>query len=241
MTHSAPSLFRMESSSNMRCARTGEAFCGSRHLSHHDFLSANLSEPIPVRLRSIRWKWMDFLTPDDGSSPLLCSERVFRAIQDANLSGYKSSMVKLYPPPGKKIAPPCRYFWLIPIAPPFKMEKQVYLGSRQTHQYRLAFNSKDSNDPRFREVQPREGEFEFVRNVPLLNSWDGSDFNMFTEIRPTNIKGTMFCSRRVLDLAATEKWTNIQFAPVDALEPVEIDFLKGPWPPVAWYSEHEPE
>ncbi len=225
----------------MRCAQTEYAYGDSRVLGPHDLYSSNLSEPIPVRVQSIRWEWQDFLTPKNSLSPLLCSERVFRAIQDANLTGYKSALVKLYPPPRKRIAPPCKYFWVIPIAPPFKIGKKVYVGSRQTHQYRLAFESDDPKDPGFKEIVVGEKEFDYLKNVPLLHTWDGSDFNRFTEVEPTNIMGSMFCSRRVLDLAAREKWTNIQFAPVDALDPVSIDFLKGPWPPLAWYSQYEPE
>ena len=74
-----------------------------------------------------------------------------------------------------------------------------------------------------------------------LPTWDGSDLNRFTEEQPANIMGSMFCSRRVLDLVAREKWTNIQFVPVGALEPMSIDFLKGPWPPLAWCRQYQPE
>ena len=54
-------------------------------------------------------------------------------MQEANLTGYKGVAVKLRPPPRKRISPPCKYFWVIPIAPPFKMGKKVYVGSQYTH------------------------------------------------------------------------------------------------------------
>jgi hypothetical protein len=78
-------------------------------------------------------------------------------------------------------------------------------------------------------------------NGRTLYPWNESDFNRFTEAEPTNMMGSIFGSRRVLDLPAREKWTTMEFAPVNALEPVSINFLKGPWPPLAWYSQYEPE
>lgn len=231
----------MATKQNTACARTDEVFTNGRALSPHGFYSSECKEPIEVRLQAIGRTWMDFLTPAFGHSPLVCSERVFCAIQEAKLTGYKGVAVKLRPPPGKRIVPPLDYFWLIPIAPSFKRLKRRYVGSQQLHEYKFAFESNDPGDAGFRQIVLGENEAPYDKMIPLINTWDGSDFSRFTEEQPTNIMGSMFCSRRVLDLAAREKWTNIQFVPVDALEPMSIDFLKGPWPPVAWYSKYEPE
>jgi hypothetical protein len=55
------------------------------------------------------------------------------------------------------------------------------------------------------------------------------------------VYGIALCSRRVVDLAARDKWTNVMFKPVDAIDNYVPKHLNDPWPPESFYSEFEPD
>ena len=193
-------------------------------------------------MKALGRQWMDFLTPTRSHSPLLCSQRVLNAIRESGLSGYKAVTVKLHPPSGKKMDQPCEYYWLIPTAPPYDFESRIYRGSAHHNSYHFMFQTGDHNDPRIKQTQLKEGEYIYIRPIPKLEAWDGSDFNVYHNFeRPTGIFGMMRCGRKVVDLAAKEKWTNVRFCPIDTFIPFTVDHLGKSWPPESWYSQNEPD
>jgi hypothetical protein len=71
---------------------------------------------------------------------------------------------------------------------------------------------------------------------PLAATWDGSDFFKIANYRSHYVG----VSRRVLELARFQRWTNCRFTPFDvyrrhAIYWDGIDYLGKTWPPDAWY------
>jgi len=234
-------FFTINSSSHVYSPSTEGAFfkvTGSRGL-----ISSNSAleypEPIDVLLATAGRKWMDFLTPKYSYSPLLCSQRVVDSMIRAKLTGFKALLTCLEPPEKKQIAPPCPYYWLIPTGKPYRWTTKLYSGSQKTHKYLNHFESDDGIA--IREYKLSNKDCVYEKRTPIEQSWDGNDFNRYMEDVCVGVMGFTLCSRRVVDLAASEKWTNIEFSPFLALEPVRIDHLNGVWPPKSFYSKYEPE
>ena len=77
---------------------------------------------------------------------------------------------------------------------------------------------------------------EVRRLVPIRNSWDGSDLFKMRNFPNSLVFGT----RRVLELARGERWTNFRFEPMDVVRKHAsgwdgIDYLGSAWPPERWY------
>jgi len=92
-----------------------------------------------------------------------------------------------------------------------------------------------------RRISRESEEYVYAKSMPIVETWDGKDFNRFSEDEPAGPMGYTLCSRRVLDLAARDKWTNILFAPLDRVHPFRIDHLNGPWPLESFNSKYEPQ
>jgi hypothetical protein len=197
------------------------------------------SEPIDVCLATAGRKWMDFLSPKYSYSPLLCSERVVEALISANLTGFKALSTRLDPPVKKTIEPPWPYYWLIPTGLPYQWSNKLYSGSQKAHKYKFVFESADQDE--LRSFERGRADHLYLKRIPVEKSWDGSDFNRFTDQESVGIMGYTLCSRRVLDLAAREKWTNVGFYAFGTVERNKLDHLEGPWPPKSFYSKYEPE
>lgn len=197
--------------------------------------------PIHIRMRGLGHEWMDFLTPKLSHSPLLCSQRVLDAIRKSGLTGYKAVTVKLHPPSSKKLNQPWEYYWLIPTAPTYEFEYRFYRGSAHHNSYNFMFQTDVYSDSRIENADLQPGEYIYFRAIPKIETWDRSDFNMCRGDTPTGVFGMMFCGRKVVDLAAKEKWTNVSFCPIDTFIPFTIDHLGKSWPPESWYSPNEPD
>lgn len=122
---------------------------------------------------------------------------------------------------------------------PYRWTTKLYSGSQKTHKHLNHFESDDGNA--IREYKLSNKDCVYEKRTPIGQSWDGNDFNRYMEDECVGVMGFTLCSRRVVDLAASEKWTNIAFSPFFAVEPVRIDHLNGVWPPKSFYSKYEPE
>lgn len=76
------------------------------------------------------------------------------------------------------------------------------------------------------------------RFIPMIETWDGSDFFRVKNWYNKHI----FCTRRVVELAREERWSNLQFEPMDRpreqiIMPFGIDYLGKEWPPENWYPD----
>ncbi len=197
-----------------------------------------LSTPVDIYIKRSGRKWMDFLSMEGGQSTMLISEKILANLKTARLKGYKALPTKLHFPRDKTIDQPWAYFWLLPTGRPYQRKYRLYIGSQRDHQYQFVFASTDLDACRkFRKAT----YVPYTQSIPMEESWDGKDFNWVTE---TQVQcpgsGSIYCSRRVLDLAAQEKWTNVIFSPFGAVEGHKID-LQGPWPPASFFSPYEPE
>lgn len=70
------------------------------------------------------------------------------------------------------------------------------------------------------------------RLVPRDDTWTGYDL----------VRGrkSIVCTRRIIELARAERWTNFSFRPIDVpphYRSVDIDYLGAQWPPKQWYLE----
>lgn len=79
---------------------------------------------------------------------------------------------------------------------------------------------------------------EPTRYVPAREGWDGSDLFRLRN-RPNLL---VFCTRRILELARQERWTNFRFEPMDVVQRHAvswsgIDYLGEQWPPAKWYPD----
>jgi hypothetical protein len=239
-------FFTMESEQS---AESGSTDCAVS-LSRSKFLPVGIitanrymdyPEPVTVGLQTVGRKWMDFLSPRNDYSPMLCSQRVLDSLIREGITGYRHVSTALYKS-GKKIVPPWNYYWIIPTGQPYRRRVRLYTGSQMKGTYKFIHEAEDWMDKEQRPVTKSKvtGEHLYAKCIPVAESWDGSDFSKFTDSEPVNGRGMTYCSRRVLDLAVQEKWTNIVFSCVDAMDPFRIPHRKGPWPPVAWYSKFEP-
>jgi hypothetical protein len=229
-TNSA-NFFRMESAELSSSPSVGEACLTAKE-------ALEQAGPVRLFLRKNGNKWTDFLSTIASGSPLLCSERVVEAIAAAKLTGYKVVSVKLFPRLGPAIKPPWPYYWIVPTGAWYRCRAKYYLGCQDDHRY--VFVDESPDEPRGRSSGSSTDSIYFKR-IPRPETWDGNDFNYYTPTSPVGVYGITLCSRRVVDLAARNKWTNVIFQPVDAVDNYAPNHLKEPWPPASFYSEFEPE
>ena len=199
-------------------------------------------QPINVKLYGIGRNWPDFLNPTNSDSPLLCSQRVFDSIKTAKLTGCRALKVKLHPPNDKTINQPWDYYWIFPVAPAYEIHRKVTSGIEIPHLYQFLtyWNSSESVCESAKSICDNPESYDTLKRSPDIATWDGSDFNRFGKVLFTGPMGGIPCSRRVVDLAAQEKWTNESFSIVDALDRPLLDHMNGPWPPATWYNPYEP-
>jgi hypothetical protein len=179
-------------------------------------------------------KWMDFIPGRDVLSPLLCSDRVVRTLVEGEFTGFKALPTILYLNNGKIFDPPCPYFWLVPTGLPFRLKYRWYSGTRKNCYQKMVLESDCERDIQI--LSRKTGENYYQLMVPDQQTWDGSDFNQFTEYEPVSTMGSYRCSRRVVELAAKEKWTNVQFFSSGR---VSVPHLKDSWCPKGFYDNSD--
>lgn len=192
------------------------------------------ASPIRVKMRTKGRGWTDFLNPITSHAPVLCSQRVVDQAVAESLRGVEFVPVTLeHEKKGTVLSPPCAYFWLIPTGTtlPYSVKTYHRSGNAYTHWF-----DADS----LIEANLRAGENDFVyRSIPSYEKWDGSDVIKFREddFAPC---GRMFCSRKFVELAYREKWSNLRVAPHDAITGIGKELRDLPWPPELWYPANQP-
>lgn len=171
--------------------------------------------------------WPDFVDPNDNNRVLPCvSARVVEGLHKAGIGSFEALPVEIENKARKLGPPPWEYFGLViartarcdeaksgAVAPPVECQT---CGKRST-------------PPGWKFVVPRRAVLE-------KDGWKGQDLFKFANIGPSDVA---FCTRRVLELARAERWTNCRFVPVD-VDQIEcctwkgIDYLGKQWPP-RWY------
>ena len=178
-------------------------------------------------------KWMDFVPGREFFSPVLCSDRVVRALGEGGFTGYKALSTVFYLNNGKTCEPPCPYFWLVPTGLPPRVKYSWYSGTIENRYQELVHESENVRDIHLLPNQTGEN-YTMKTDLDLL-TLDDSDFNQFTELEPLSLGGAFRCSRRVVELAAKEKWTNVRFTSGNVL----IPHLEDRWCPKGFYDDSE--
>lgn len=57
----------------------------------------------------------------------------------------------------------------------------------------------------------------------------------------TEIYGGFLCSRRVVEAAYREAWTNLAFVPIDSFGGMGGNVADNLWPPERWYPAWQPK
>ena len=195
----------------------------------------NPDDPASLRVATISSGkvWTDFLNSSGGMDPLVVSHRVYEAITRSDFTGV--SFRELTLSYGKRTPhPPCKYYELIPQGRALNFNRQ-YLQKIET----VGDNSPslvlvdEMLDTHRHKLLFHEG---YVRCVPQVESWDGSDVLKWNIIYDIGTNGTLVCTRRFLELAWNEKWTNVSALPVDNINVANLfPLTKCEWPPENWY------
>lgn len=237
-----PCFFIIQSNSSSRSASTDSAFLDSNYLLTADTIRKNQQQPINIKMNGLGREWMDFLTPRNSHSPMLCSQRVLDSIKKASFTGYKALSVKLHAPKGKIMDQPWAYYWIIPTAPAYQRSLRALTGLDIPNLFGFLTYGRpsESQTAYAHEMCAAPEAYNVTKITPDPASWDGSDFNQMNSYCVAGDFGSMPCSRRVVDLAAKEKWTNVYFTLLTSIDRRRLDHLNGPWPPTTWYNPYEP-
>lgn len=180
--------------------------------------------------------WADCLTPDFSHLPLVFSDRVIQVVIANKLKGLDWMELECDVKKNRKLAQQggVRYFQAPPSGASLRFTQRVFekIGGK----YGFRFETSDRNDQRLR-YKPRH----YVQFCPIDESWDGSDF-MIAGLHHGGLLpfGGFYCTRRVVELARREGWSNLSFTPADYIGVCGGDFRKRPWPPEQWYPANHP-
>jgi hypothetical protein len=190
--------------------------------------------PIRVKIRTKGRGWTDFLNPFTSHAPVLCSQRVVDTVMAEQLKGIQLIPVTLeYEKKSTILSPPCNYYWMIPTGKVLPYSVKIYRRNDQT--YTHWFDSGSLKEARLR----AGGEIFDFRLIPMHSYWDGSDVIKVREDSFT--AGGMYCSRRFVEIAYREKWSNLWVTPYDCLGVgIFKDLQDLSWPPELWYPSNQP-
>ena len=141
-------------------------------------------------------RWADVLSSIDR---LLLHERIVEMITAHNFTGFQAYPVKIERIEGKALAatiPP--QYYLIEITGTVDIDPDEIddVGGSICP---ICFYRHPGEDNPYR-WSPK-------RRVPRLETWDGGDFAMTRNLRTAH----KYCSKRFIDLASQQKWTNFVF------------------------------
>lgn len=184
--------------------------------------------------------WPDCLKPKFSHLPLVFSERVVSLLESESIRGLKlTPAIAISASRSKREERP--YFIVEPTAPPPDVRFRVYERT-SGDQLKFVLECKDrAKDPhylRYLETGPFPPRIQRVCNQ---DSFD-SDFMRIPETESGTLGfGVMFCTRRVVELARREQWTNFCFTPIDSMGNMFADSREYPWPPELWYPAWQPK
>lgn len=185
-------------------------------------------------------QWTDCLTPKISlGSGLVVSERIIDSILENNLSGVKIRQVNIDFSSMRKVPLKTNsdYFIISPTGAPPPVFYRVFEFSDEVFKYK--FETGNPSDPRL-----KYGAVEFtqqIQKVLIDPEWQGEDF-MKVPNRTDGIAlfGAFYCSRKVVEIARRESWSNFCFYPFDRMGSAFGDFRKFSWPPETWYPKNQP-
>lgn len=180
----------------------------------------------------------DFIEPDGGDwqSPFYVSKRVIEAIEKAELKAWSAIAAgfEVTNRNGEFLRKEA-FFRIIPLgeAPACTVEnwREIRNGNQLTGYEKHADQSKEARSR-------QDPDRVVARLIPMLETWDGNDF-MF-EPGGATFGGSFLCSRKVMELAHREQWTNAAFQPLDLIGRNFTDFRLRCWPPEKWYPKWHP-
>lgn len=160
-----------------------------------------------------------------ASHPILAvSERVVRALEEELASGFDVCPIRLAEVRSRRLAllPEPEYFYL------------RVTGAVDIDLTAGGIGGVPACPECFQQIP--EGHQPAHRHVPIAGTWDGADF-----VRTRNLPNLLtFCTRRVVELARTARWTNLRIDPMDIGSHnhgywAGVPFLGERWPPPNWY------
>lgn len=184
-------------------------------------------------------EWPDCLASDFSRFPLFFSERMIQGIANAGLTGLSAVEVKMDASKNAKLirsAERLRFYQVSPLGVAMEFNHRVFERVGQCYEFR--FETTDKTDPRLRPTALPY--MQQTQRIPLKQSWDGSDFIMVSKKIPIYGSGGFYCTRRFVELARSETWSNLNFTPIDMMGQCVGDFRDLPWPPEKWYPENHP-
>jgi hypothetical protein len=197
------------------------------------------SVPLEIPLISIEKKgskWPDIIGHGTAGFHFIFTERVIEVMKTEGIRGFSARPIRIEEILSKKLRekePP--NYYCIEVTGKIEITKKYYdkLESGYTYVGEVT-NDKD----RTYDQRPIRREIRFV---PIEDSWDGSDW--FCMSNHGHFRHYC-CSRKLVELAYREKWTNCQITPMDQFisdRGADIPLpAKGKLPSV-WYSTHHPD
>lgn len=183
-------------------------------------------------------KWMDCLLNEGLTSAVVVSQKVIDSIIAHKLTGLEITPVYLeIPKANKRIkTSPFNYYEIFPQGKSLKFLYRVFqrIGKGYGKDIKYVFKEESIN-----KEELQMGEDTYILPIPILSEWDRNDF---IPIREGKRNGSMYCSRRVVEIAKEDNWSNFEFRLIDSVGNDNcMDFREKTWPPETWYPPNQPE
>ena len=183
--------------------------------------------------------WPDCLGSDKSHFPILFSDSIITSLDQAGIIGLKFAEVEIDSSKNshlKQHLSDIIYYQVSPLGKPLKFIFRVFEWVGDKFEYR--FETQDKSDTRLRPMSLPY--IRQVQKIPIIESWDGTDFIMINEKFSVHGSGGFYCSRRFVELAKQKQWSNLNFTPIDMIGMCGGDFRDRAWPPECWYPKNHP-
>jgi hypothetical protein len=201
------------------------------------------SQRLKIDLKWQGTEWLDCVPYISGGTAhyLIISERVVDSLIKNGARGFALFLTDIKLNPAGKKAPRNlgEYYIMLTIGKPLAYLYRLYLTycEGDVNHVELLFETRDRNEIEERRKLYSEKKIEVpgtlpslpAMPIPILSSWDGSDF-LLSGRNPV----FMLCSRKIVELAHKESWTNFTFKPVSNFGTTDHRFEELPWPPETW-------
>lgn len=175
-------------------------------------------------------RWSDIIGSGTASPPFMISERVIDTLRGVGVESFEEHPVRITEIKSKqlRIIPPPQYYYLN-----VKGEMDIDREASGIPERKVICPVCLMQEP----YQPGEKIPSPERLIPRPETWDGSDLFILRNYG----RSSVFCTRKVLELARQHRWTNFRFEPIDVLRRYAtrwkgIDYLGKKWPP-KWYPD----
>lgn len=180
-------------------------------------------------------KWPDIIGHGTPEHHFIFTERVIEAMNNEGITGFSAKPIRIEKILSKKLREKeLPHYYCIEVTGKIDIVKKYY--DKLESRYAYVGEVTDGKDRTYAQRSMRHE----ARFVPIEDSWDGSDW--FCMSNHGHFRHYC-CSRKLVELAFREKWTNCQIAPMDQIiadRGADIPLpAKGKLPSV-WYSAHHP-